>query len=435
MPGHFDTIVAPITGTQRAAVSVLRVSGPDSWDIARSVFDRWPSDPEPCRMIYGRFVHGDDGYAVAFAETASFTGERAAEFSVHGSPASVRLLLQACLRAGARSAEPGEFTQRAFLNGRIDLTQAEAVRESVDALTDAQLRSANALREGELSVRIREAREAALRALAAVEAATDFSEEIGGLDRDSVLAAIDHAKQVVGGLLATAGRGRIVREGLTIALVGRPNVGKSSLLNRLVGQERAIVTEVPGTTRDTVEEWVDLGGVPCHLIDTAGLRDTDDPIERIGVERTRQALERADIIWNIVATDQPESMESALNAHLERVQVVNNKIDLCANRHPSAIGVSALTGEGIEELVRLVARASDSMPENSLVTINARHRPLLERALDDLLQAERTLLEGAPDDLAAVGLYSAIARLGEITGDTAAPDVIDRIFRDFCIGK
>jgi tRNA modification GTPase len=435
MPGLFDTIVAPITGMHRAAVTVVRVSGPDAWEVARAVFPRYPEHPEPGRLVYGCFVHGDDGYAVAFAEGASFTGERSAELSVHGSPASVRLLLEACLRAGARPAEPGEFTQRAFLHGRIDLVQAEAVRDTVDAATEAQLRSANAVRSGELSGRLAVAREATFGALAAVEAATDFGEEIGGLDREAVIAQIARAASIVHDLLATAHRGRILREGLTIALVGRPNVGKSSLLNRLLGHERAIVTEIPGTTRDTVEEWVDLGGVPCRLVDTAGLRETDDPVERIGVERTRQALDRADLIWHILAADEPPADEPALAPYAERVWTVVNKIDLVPGGRPSGHGVSALTGEGLEDLVRKIAEQSEAIPEGSLATISARHRPLLESALEGLQQAERTLREGAPDDLAAVGLYAAVAKLGEITGDTAAPDVISRIFRDFCIGK
>lgn len=448
---RFDTIVAPITGTAKAAVAIVRVSGPDAWTIAAEVFHPW--NPESHKASYGHFANGDDGLALPFAENQSYTGEQSVELSCHGSPASVRSLVEACIRAGARMAEPGEFTQRAFMNGRIDLTQAEAVRDTIEAQTDAQLRFANLNREGALHREVGAISDECIGLLAAVEASVDFAEEIGEFDREAGREKVDNLLRRIAELLNTAEAGRIMRQGLRIAIVGPPNAGKSSLMNALLGTDRSIVTDVPGTTRDFVEEQADIGGVPCVLIDTAGLRDTDDPVESIGVQRTRAQAANADLIWYVYdsSVGWTDADVAAATSFGRPVLVVANKADLIKVEpvgrlavppipscppFPYAASVSARTGLGLDFLgADIHETIFDPWEFDSGPTINLRHQPLLERAQTALVGVAATLDGDQPDDLLSVGLQEAIGALGEITGETATPDIIDRIFHDFCIGK
>ncbi|MBX7133209.1 MAG: tRNA uridine-5-carboxymethylaminomethyl(34) synthesis GTPase MnmE [Fimbriimonadaceae bacterium] len=436
---HFDTIVAPITGPSRGAVAIVRLSGDEAWRIGRVVFPSLPLEPESHRVVYGHYVHGDDGLALPFAEGHSYTGEESVELSLHGSPASVRLLIEACIAAGARLAEPGEFTIRAFMNGRIDLIQAEAVRDTVESLTDAQLQAANLLREGKLSRKVRTIRDLLLTSLATLEAHVDFEEEIGPLDRDQLTQAMTEAVNRLDRLLATARSGAILREGLRIAIVGRPNAGKSSLMNHLLGRDRAIVTAIPGTTRDTLEETVDLGGVPCVLIDTAGLRATNDEVESMGVERTVASVKSVHAVWFLYDgtqgwTREDQALLDGLEIEPERLLKIANKADL-VETHGEGMWISALTGTGCQGLAEWVQDQAEITEVGDLVAINARHEPLLREARSALTQALDTLTHGGPDDLITVGLSAAIRHLGEITGETASEDMIDRIFHDFCIGK
>lgn len=440
MSSPFDTIVAPITGAENAAVAVVRVSGAEAWEVAAKVFRPWPEAPQPRFALYGHFVTGDDGLALPFAEDHSYTGDQTVEFSVHGSRASVQALVEACLQAGARMARPGEFTERAFLNGRLDLTQAEGVRDTVEALTQTQLRQANLLREGALRDQVRVIRAEVEGVLAAVEASVDFSEEIGDLDRPEAVAQLGIAIQELDRLLLTQEAGRILRRGYRIAIVGPPNAGKSSLLNALLGFDRSIVTEVPGTTRDFVEERIDLGGVPCVLTDTAGLRETEDRVETIGVERSRRVAEAADEVWYIVDGTvglTPED-EFAIEAMERPVVVVWNKADLLqpdrSYRTYKTYSISALTRQNLDLLVDHVKGKIDSGGAES-VWINDRHAPLLQSARQSLEAATKTLSQDLPFDLASVHLQAAIADFGQITGESAGEDVLDAIFRNFCIGK
>lgn len=430
----FDTIVAPITGLARAAVALVRVSGPDAWRVGGAVFSPWPETPEPRRAVFGAFAHGDEGFALPFEAGRSYTGEETVEFSVHGSPASVEALVRHCVAAGARPAEPGEFTQRAFLNGRIDLSQAEGVRDTVEAETEAQLRLARLHREGALRKRVRAVRERLLGVRAAIEASVDFSDEIGELDKPRALSALEAARAEAAALEATAQTGALLRRGLRIALVGRPNAGKSSLLNALLGRERAIVTEVPGTTRDFLEERADLHGIPCILIDTAGLRDTEDPVERLGVEKTRAAAAAADRVWYVSDATVGWTDEDARHlASLDRPSVVlANKCDLCTDPGYGT-PVSAATGKGLDALAGSIAADLHLAPETPAV--NARHAASLQEALEGLRLARDVLASDRPTDLATVGLQQALAALGAITGETASPDVVERLFADFCLGK
>ncbi|MCH8275148.1 MAG: tRNA uridine-5-carboxymethylaminomethyl(34) synthesis GTPase MnmE [Armatimonadetes bacterium] len=460
MDGPGDTIVAPITGPFRAPVALIRVSGPDSWDIARKVFSfrlsvfsesepkteyRKPRTLEPRHAYYGAIIADneeiDEGFLILFEEGRSYTGEASFELSCHGSPAIVRQIVSAMVGLGARPARPGEFTERAFMNGRIDLTQAEAVRETVEAATQAQQRRARLLRQGRLAQQVGALEERIARELARAEATVDFSEEIGELDRESARDAILTLVADIERTLSGYRGARLLREGLRVAIVGRPNVGKSSLLNALLGADRAIVTETPGTTRDTIEETVSMAGYPVVLTDTAGLRESTEQVERLGVERSMTAVETADEVWMLFEdpagwTPEDEAVVASLGR--ESTLLVANKRDLPSQRkrveRPGALRVSALTGEGLEQLedhIRSVFECGGA----EIPLINERHKEDLEETADYLRHAAETLGTDLPTDLACVDLHGALQTVGRITGRTADEDILERIFREFCIGK
>lgn len=427
-----DTIVAPITGSHPAAVAIVRISGERAWSIAAAVFCNWPEQPEHHRAMYGRYSTGDDGIALPFSAGHSYTGEESVELSCHGSPAAVVALIEACIREGARYAEAGEFTQRAFLNGRIDLTEAEAVADTVNALTGAQLRIANRQREGALFQEVSLLRAEVLRVLAAVEASVDFEEEIGPLDRGAAAEQLLGIEASVDRLIQTSEIGRIMRKGLRIAIVGPPNAGKSSLFNALVGRERAIVTEVPGTTRDFLEEQLDFSGVPVVLIDTAGLRKTDDRVESIGVQRSLAEAASADVVWYVYdATLGP----TAQDYDFPDAWFLANKSDLGVTKRPDHLQISAITGHGLDTLARRVAAYAEQAEALKVPPVNDRHAALLSEAKEAVGNALATVKNGRPDDLLTTFLRSAEHSLGEITGETASHDMIEKIFADFCIGK
>lgn len=425
-----DTIVALITGPPPAAVAWIRLSGPDAFQIAHRIFRPFPLPPPPRLATYGSYANLEDGLAVAFPEGHSYTGEPTVELSMHGSRASVETVLAACRAAGARDAEAGEFTLRAFMNGRIDLTQAEAVKETCDALTEVQLRAAGRMREGQLSQSIAAMRNELFGMLAAVEASVDFSEEIGEVDRPAMSARVASLRESVRQLIGFAEGGRILRDGLRVAIVGPPNAGKSSLMNALLGTERSIVTDIPGTTRDFVEERLDVQGMVLVLIDTAGIREAADDVEAIGIQRSRALAAHADEIW-FVYDALVGFAPSDLASFGERARLIANKCDLGDPRQ-GGMAVSARSGTGLDELLQSLRGAHDL---DIGIPINTRHRGLLERVAESLDELQQALAGDAPDDLLSVLLNQAISQLGEITGETAAADMLDRIFRDFCIGK
>lgn len=424
----FDTIVAPISGI--GAVAVVRLSGSGAWEIAGQVFAPW--NPRPMRAKVGRVLGGDEGIALPFAEGRSYTGEASVEISVHGSPAAVRGLLEACIGCGARMALPGEFTQRAWMNGRLDLTQAEGVMETVAARTETQLRVAHHLREGRLGRAVEHMRDRLVSVLAQIEASVDFAEETGPLDAPAVLLELESVLADLQALLHSAAVGRRVREGFRVALVGRPNVGKSSLLNALLQSERAIVTDLPGTTRDVLEESLELDGHLVVLVDTAGLREPGDQAESEGVRRARAEVAKADWVWQVLDSEQ------GWTAHDDQVRrelphdalAVWNKADLAAR----PAGVSARTGHGLQPLIGLLRERLQELPLDQPIA-RARHLGPLREAVSAVEEARQVLADALPDDLAAVGLQAAIRALGEVTGETTPPDVVERLFRDFCIGK
>lgn len=428
-----DTIVAPITGVAQAAVAVVRLSGREAHAIARKLCPDTGSEQR--HAYYTSILSIDEGICTLFAAGASYTGEDVAEVASHGSPEIVRRIVESSILEGARYARAGEFTERAFLNGRIDLTQAEAVRETVEASTDAQARRASLLREGTLFKRVGAIEDLIGRAVASIEAVVDFSDEVGPLDRTAVLEYLRRAEAEIEALLNGVPASRLIREGLRIALVGRPNVGKSSLMNALLGVDRAIVTDVAGTTRDTIEEAVSIGGYPVVLTDTAGLRDADDTVERLGVERSRKAIEQADSVWLIFEAPLGITSDDRLLADSigRDFTWVANKSDL-GPFDGDAVAASAIEEGGIRQLASWVVERFAIAEDVPLA--NDRHEPELRSALEGLARAGQTLsVDSIPVDLACVDLYSALDRLGRITGRTAPDEIIQRVFAEFCIGK
>jgi tRNA modification GTPase len=406
----------------------------------------------------------DEALLAVFRAPRSFTGEDVAELHAHGGAITLGRVLAATLRAGARAARPGEFTERAFVNGKLDLAQAEAVADLVSAQTVAAQRVARRQADGSLSKAVHQASAAIRDALALVEASIDFPEEVGEIDPARVDASLQSAAEHVDRLLATATYGRRLREGLTVVLAGRPNVGKSSLLNALSGTDRAIVTATPGTTRDIVEEALHLHGMPVRLLDTAGIRDTPDPVEQIGVNRARDAADAADVV--ILVMDATASTRNGVLIAADRallaelrpgvVLIAVNKTDVAdpdpvlaalSEAAPAfrAVATSAVTGEGLSALTEAVARlaglgasadASMLAQESAapLVT-SARHEAALAEARTALLSARTTLAAGFPAELIAVDAHGALHALGAITGETVREEIIHSIFARFCLGK
>ncbi len=434
-----DTIAAISTPPGEGAIAVIRLSGPETHAILGQVFR--PAGPIiPRRTTYGEIVSEgrtlDQVLVTSFSGPSSYTGEDMIEISCHGGILLAASLLELVLRRGARAADPGEFTQRAFLNGKMDLSRAEAVMDLISARTPLALRAAAEQLQGRIGEEADAIRAAVLEIVAHLEAFIDFPEE--GIDPASgsaLIEKIDSATTRIDALLATAFGGRILREGVRVAIVGRPNAGKSSLLNRLLGLERAIVSPVPGTTRDTIEESACLQGILFRLTDTAGLRDTQDPVEREGVERAHRVIDGADLVLHVFDATEVFA-EPVLRP---REILVANKCDLPqAAPAPSALPVSCKTGEGfsglVEAMVRETCGAHLSAGE-SLAAVNARHQALLESAKSSLAAAADHLRAGTPPELTAIDLRAALDAVGRITGAADTEEILGKIFGSFCIGK
>ena len=440
---HGDTIAALSTPSGRGGLGVIRISGPDSTRLAQS-FLSLKHTLRSWRVAIGA-LSGPDGAAVDqvlvtyFAAPQSYTGEDVVEISCHGSPVVLRYCLERAVAAGGRLAEPGEFTLRAYLNGRIDLPQAEAVRDLIEATTLYQARVAAQQIDGAVSRRLKPVKEQLLELIALLEAGIDFADNDVDIAADADLTVrIDRVVAGASKLIASFAYGKLVHEGLTLAIVGKPNAGKSSVFNRLLRQDRAIVTEIPGTTRDLVSETADIEGIPIRFVDTAGIRVSDDRVESMGIERSYQAMTDADVTLVIVDISMGLTAEDeALIQRAGRALVVANKSDLPHQAiPPHAIPVSALTGEGIPELRQMILKsiAPEAVPEAGFIT-SIRHEQLLRESVEALGAARAAVVLGIPHEMVLLDLYAALRPLDAITGATTADDILNRIFSTFCIGK
>ena len=473
-----DTIAAIATPPGAGGIGVIRVSGTDAFDLVLPLLRRpgGAADlPSSHKLTYGHIMDTQtdellDEVLVAFMRAPhTYTREDVVEIQGHGGPLILRRILRAVLAQGARMANPGEFTLRAFLNGRLDLVQAEAVMDLIGAETEVGQRLAMQQLRGRLSTQVQEARNTILGVIARIEVSIDFPEEdVPTPQAEELYPLIVLAQRQVDALLAGADQGRLYRQGVRTAIIGRPNVGKSSLLNALLRAERAIVTPIAGTTRDTVEEVANLRGIPLHLIDTAGITPTNDPVELIGVQRSRAAAESADVV--LVVFDGSEALteqdrqvskelqglgfgtaaQSAqvLSGHQRPIIIVVNKADRfqCVEDGelgeiwPDAVIVrtSMLTGEGLPELENAIAElvlAGNVVHSESVLVTSARHQEALRRASEHLRAAQASLEQRLPLDFVSIDLRAGYSALGEVTGETASEDLLDRIFSEFCIGK
>lgn len=444
-----DTIVALASGGGTSAVALIRLSGPQAEYISDHASSGAASSAQERRATRakirdaaGRVI--DDVLLTVFRGTRSFTGEPAVEIACHGGRLIVRRIIERLLECGARSAGPGEFTERAFLNGKLDLTQAEAVMDLISASSDLALRAAHEQLEGGIGRRTAALREDLIGLVAHLEAWIDFPEEDIDPDTgDLFRGRISAAREGIAALLATAEQGRVLREGVRTVICGRPNAGKSSLLNLFLGCERAIVSDEAGTTRDTIEEMVVLNGIPLRLVDTAGLRDEAGGVEREGMRRTLMEAERADLILVVRDASLPpvESEIELPSTGKARIVTVLNKADLSVDPAwggKTGVRISCTSGEGFPDLCHAIGEALDLGEADwgeHAVAINTRHRDCLRRADASLSAADALLATGQPPELAALELREALEALGEIAGKVDAEEVLGAIFSTFCIGK
>ena len=451
-----DTIAAISTPVGEGGIGIIRVSGPASLPIARSIFRAKSNGGlKSHRFSYGTLVHPetgallDEAMLVYMKAPNSYTREDVVEIQCHGGTLVVSRLLSLVVGAGARLAEPGEFTKRAFLNGRIDLVQAEAVMDVIASRTEASLTLAQHQREGLLSRRIAAVQESILSALAYVEALIDFPEEELDIavERD-VLGRVAPALTELALLIAGFAEGKVLRDGVSVVIAGKPNVGKSSLLNTLLKEQRAIVTAVPGTTRDVIEEVVNLNGLPVRLLDTAGIRESEDQVEREGVRLSLERIPRADLVLFVVDgsasfDDEDRAILAAIGS--KSVIVVRNKSDLPSRcvlpEIPDAptVSISTVTGDGISDLRHAIHACfihGKAIDGREFVAVSrARHRDALVKSQQALLRFAGNLRVGVNMELLPIDLRDALDAVGEVTGETTADDVLDRIFSSFCIGK
>ena len=456
----FDTICAIATAIGEGGIAIIRISGERALDITSKVFKAKSNqdikEMKSYTMKYGHIYDVDNGdlideVIVSYMKgPRSFTAEDVIEINCHGGVVSTNKVLEAVIKAGARLAEPGEFTKRAFLNGRIDLSQAEAVIDIIRAKTDLAMKSALMQSTGHLSTKINKLRDYMLNVLALVEFAVDFTEDDEEVDPSIPLKVADSLQKGVTEmqtLIKGADEGKLIREGLSLAIVGKPNVGKSSLLNALLREKRAIVTDIAGTTRDVIEEYINLDGVPVKIIDTAGIRETEDVVEKIGVERSREKLEEADLV--LLVLDSSRELEDEDNQLIDYIKdkksiIILNKMDLESKIDESVldefediIKISAREELGLDILKKTIKDLffSGEIDSESLIISNSRHKQALYRALENAENALVRVQNNEYLDLISIFVMSALRALNEITGNELEEDLVNKIFGDFCVGK
>lgn len=451
---EFDTITAISTPLGEGAIGIVRLSGSQAISIAQKVFKgKNLQDVESHTINYGHIIENDtiiDEVMVSvMREPRTFTREDVVEINTHGGVAVTNEILQLLIRSGARMAEPGEFTKRAFLNGRVDLTQAEAVMDLIRAKTDKAMAVAVQQLDGSLKTLITNTRQEILNTLAQVEVNIDYPEydDVEEMTTALMREKTQEFQKLLEHLLRTAKRGKILREGLSTAIIGRPNVGKSSLLNNLLREEKAIVTDIEGTTRDVIEEYVNIKGVPLKLIDTAGIRETDDIVERIGVERSKKALNEADLVLLVLNASEPLTQQDQtllnISANSNRI-ILLNKTDLDERIErdqlpDDLIAISVLENQNIDKIEdrinQLFFENAGSIEKDATYLSNARHISLIEQAVESLKAVNEGLEMGMPVDLLQVDMTRTWEILGEITGDAAPDELITQLFSQFCLGK
>jgi tRNA modification GTPase len=460
MRDQADTICALSTPAGRSGLAVVRMSGERSFEIFRKIFlCKNQQDAPPARLaMIGKLFDSNDGcvideaVATCFPSPHSYTGEDMVEISLHGNPVLIAALLDGLCSLGARVAETGEFTMRAFLHGRMDLTQAEAVRDLIEATTRRQAQSAASQRSGTIALQLKPVKERLIEIIANLESAVEFVEEDLPLQsRKAIVEQLEGLQDDLGKWIGSYRQGKIVRDGFSMAVVGRPNVGKSSVFNALLAQDRSIVTEAPGTTRDLVSEYANISGIPVRLMDTAGIRKSDDHIEQLGMARSQQAIADSDAVLLVIDSSSPQSSEDTdirNGLELRTCIVAMNKCDLpslwrldqmeqFAGRLPLVV-VSARTGSGIEQLRAAVINGIMGAPaggHDGIMVTNLRHCRCLENTSEQLGRAATALIRGTSEEFALTDLYRALKALGEITGETHVEDVLAKIFSSFCIGK
>ena len=453
---EFDTIAAISTPLGEGAIGIVRLSGTDSFKIAQKIFKGKDLTSVASHTLnYGHIVDPakddilDEVMVGAMRSPKTFTREDIIEINTHGGIAVTNEILQLVIREGARLAEPGEFTKRAFLNGRVDLTQAEAVMDIIRAKTDKAMNIAVKQLDGSLSDLINNTRQEILNTLAQVEVNIDYPEydDVEEATTEIIREKTTEFEALLTNLLKTARRGKILREGISTAIIGRPNVGKSSLLNNLLREEKAIVTNIEGTTRDVIEEYVNINGVPLKLVDTAGIRETEDIVERIGVERSRKALKEADLVLLVLNASEPLTDQDRqlleISQDSNRI-ILLNKVDLPQQIEldeipADHIKISVLKNQNINEIEdrinALFFENAGLVEQDATYLSNARHISLIEKAVESLQAVNEGLAMGMPVDLLQVDLTRTWEILGEITGDAAPDELITQLFSQFCLGK
>ena len=453
---EFDTIAAISTPLGEGAIGIVRLSGTDSFKIAQKIFKGKDLNSVASHTLnYGHIVDPDKDEILdevmigAMRSPKTFTREDIIEINTHGGIAVTNEILQLVIREGARLAEPGEFTKRAFLNGRVDLTQAEAVMDIIRAKTDKAMNIAVKQLDGSLSDLINNTRQEILNTLAQVEVNIDYPEydDVEEATTEIIREKTTEFEALLTNLLKTARRGKILREGISTAIIGRPNVGKSSLLNNLLREEKAIVTDIEGTTRDVIEEYVNINGVPLKLVDTAGIRETEDIVERIGVERSRKALKEADLVLLVLNSSEPLTDQDRqlleISQDSNRI-ILLNKVDLPQQIEldeipADHIKISVLKNQNINQIEdrinALFFENAGLVEQDATYLSNARHISLIEKAVESLQAVNEGLAMGMPVDLLQVDLTRTWEILGEITGDAAPDELITQLFSQFCLGK